>query len=213
MKTLKILLFVGIITSFVGCQNMGADKAIELSSIQDSVSYGYGVMLAENLKEVKDLDAEIVAAAVRETLNEKAQMDARQSSDIIAKGMSGEQLSYLKENAGKEGVVTTASGLQYKVILEGTGKAPEATNTVTVHYTGMLIDGSTFDSSVDRGEPISFPLNRVISGWTEGLQLMKEGGKITLYIPYNIAYGEQGRPPIIPPYATLIFDVELISVD
>ena len=102
MKTLKILLFVGIITSFVGCQNMGADKAIELSSIQDSVSYGYGVMLAENLKEIKDLDAEIVAAAVRETLNEKAQMDARLSSDIIAKGMSGEQLSFLIENTLEE---------------------------------------------------------------------------------------------------------------
>ena len=120
--------------------------------------------------------------------------------------------SFLKDNANKPGVKTTASGLQYKVTQEGTGKSPTAGSTVKVHYTGKLSDGKVFDSSVERGEPIEFPLNGVIPGWTEGLQLMKEGGKATLYIPSQLGYGEQGVPGTIPPNSTLIFDVELIQV-
>lgn len=107
---------------------------------------------------------------------------------------------------------TTPSGLKYKVEKEGTGKSPSATDNVTVHYTGMLTDGTVFDSSVQRGEPATFPLNRVIKGWTEGLQLMKEGGKTTFYIPYDLAYGEMGTGPI-PPKSDLIFEVELIQVN
>ena len=121
--------------------------------------------------------------------------------------------AFLKENAKKEGVKTTASGLQYKVLKEGDGKTPKATDTVSVHYKGTLLDGTEFDSSYKRGEPAEFPLNRVIPGWTEGVQLMKEGAKYQFTIPSKIAYGERGTPGgPIPPNAALIFEVELIKV-
>jgi FKBP-type peptidyl-prolyl cis-trans isomerase len=121
--------------------------------------------------------------------------------------------AFLKENARKDGVKATASGLQYKVLKEGTGKVPKATDMVVVHYKGTLLDGTEFDSSYKRGEPATFPLNRVIPGWTEGVQLMKEGAKYQFTIPSKLAYGEQGTPGgPIPPNATLVFEVELISV-
>ena len=120
--------------------------------------------------------------------------------------------AFLAENAQKEGVKTTASGLQYTIITEGTGAAPSATSNVTVHYEGTTINGKVFDSSYKRGEPTSFPLNRVIAGWTEGLQLMKEGGKARFFIPAQLAYGERHAGPSIGPNSTLIFDVELIKV-
>lgn len=109
--------------------------------------------------------------------------------------------------------MTTPSGLKYVVVKEGTGKSPSATDAVTVHYTGMLTDGTVFDSSINRGEPATFPLNRVIPGWTEGLQLMKEGGTTIFYIPSNLAYGKQGAPGAIPPNSDLIFEVQLIGVN
>lgn len=118
---------------------------------------------------------------------------------------------YLMENATREEVVSLPSGLQYEVLREGTGKTPKATDTVKCHYKGWLIDGTVFDSSYDNGAPATFPLNRVISGWTEGLQLMQEGSKHRLYIPYTLGYGPNGYASI-PPFATLIFDVELIEV-
>ena len=119
---------------------------------------------------------------------------------------------YLAENAQKEGVVTLPSGLQYKVLREGNGKKPKATDQVKCHYEGMLVDGTMFDSSVQRGEPATFPLNGVIAGWTEGLQLMQEGAKYRFFIPYELGYGERGAGSSIPPFATLVFDVELIEV-
>ena len=122
----------------------------------------------------------------------------------------GEQ--YLADNAQKEGVVTLPSGLQYKVLREGNGHKPKATDKVKCHYEGFLIDGTVFDSSVQRGEPAVFPLNQVIAGWTEGLQLMQEGAKYRFFIPYLLGYGAGGAGNSIPPYSTLIFDVELIKV-
>jgi FKBP-type peptidyl-prolyl cis-trans isomerase FklB len=121
--------------------------------------------------------------------------------------------TFLAENGKKEGVKTLASGLQYKVVKAGTGKTPKATDTVKVHYNGTLVDGTVFDSSIQRGEPASFPVNQVIAGWTEALQLMKEGDKWQLYIPAKLAYGEQGAGGKIGPNSTLIFDVELLSIE
>jgi len=130
----------------------------------------------------------------------------------MAESASEKGAAFLKENASKEGVKTTASGLQYKIVKEGTGKSPAATDKVLVHYRGTLLDGTEFDSSYKRNEPIAFPLNRVIAGWTEGLQLVKEGGKAILYIPSKLAYGSRGAGGAIGPDETLIFEVELLKV-
>jgi len=132
---------------------------------------------------------------------------AQDASSNLAKGQA-----FLKENATKPGVHTTPSGLQYKVITEGHGKSPKSTDTVLVHYRGTTIDGTEFDSSYKRNEPISFPLNGVIPGWTEGVQLMKEGGKMQLFIPSNLAYGSRGAGGVIAPDSTLVFDIELLKV-
>ncbi|MGE0706580.1 MAG: FKBP-type peptidyl-prolyl cis-trans isomerase [Planctomycetota bacterium] len=138
----------------------------------------------------------------------KAEYDKR----VAARKDKQVGIDFLTANEKKEGVKKTASGLQYKVLKEGEGPQPKPTDTVTVHYTGKLIDGKVFDSSVQRGQPTSFPLNRVIPGWTEGLQLMKVGAKYELYVPYQLAYGPEGRPPTIPAYATLVFEVELLKI-
>ena len=143
-----------------------------------------------------------------------AEQEALQQAANAEKGKAakaeGEQ--FLAENAKKEGVKTTASGLQYQVLREGNGKQPKATDQVECHYEGTLIDGTKFDSSYDRGQTATFPLNQVIAGWTEGLQLMHEGAKYRFFIPYQLAYGERGAGASIPPYAALIFDVELVAV-
>ncbi len=144
-------------------------------------------------------------------LDEMSQI-ARAGDALIEQKKQDVGRLFLEGNAEREGVVVTDSGLQYEVITEGTGAQPTAADTVTVHYRGTFVDGSEFDSSYSRGEPISFPLNGVISGWTEGLQLMKVGSKYRLYIPYDLAYGPRGRPGSIPPYSALIFDVELIDI-
>lgn len=138
--------------------------------------------------------------------------EAQAEAEKQAQAFKIQQLAYLEENAKQDGVMETESGLQYRVITEGEGKQPTAESQVTVHYAGKLIDGTEFDSSYRRGTPASFPLNGVIKGWTEGVQLMKEGAKYEFFIPYHMAYGERGSRSI-PPYATLIFTVELISVD
>ncbi|MBL6765778.1 MAG: FKBP-type peptidyl-prolyl cis-trans isomerase [Verrucomicrobiae bacterium] len=139
-----------------------------------------------------------------------AKQQATQSE--AGKAAAAEGAAFLATNGKKEGIKTTASGLQYQVIKDGTGKTPKPTDQVTTHYRGTLISGKQFDSSYDRGEPATFPVNGVIAGWTEALQLMKEGAKWKLFIPSNLAYGERGAGADIPPNATLIFDIELIKV-
>lgn len=195
------------------------------STVSDSIGYALGVSIGENLKKsgFEDINEQAMAAAIKDAYAGTATMTAADAEMLInnymmkiaeAKSAEASQAgqAFLTENAGKPGVVTTASGLQYQVIQEGSGASPSATDMVTVHYHGTLTDGTVFDSSVDRGEPTSFPLNGVIAGWTEGLQLMKEGGKTRFFIPANLAYGDRGAGQMIGPGATLIFDVELIKV-
>ena len=165
------------------------------------------VMTGGELK-MKDAEAQQI---VQQFFDEQ---EAIQQAANAEKGKAakteGEQ--FLAENAKKEGVKTTASGLQYQVLREGNGKQPKATDQVECHYEGTLIDGTKFDSSYDRGQTATFPLNQVIAGWTEGLQLMHEGAKYRFFIPYQLGYGERGAGASIPPYAALIFDVELVAV-
>lgn len=165
------------------------------------------VIAGEKLK-VSDSEAQTIVQDFFKKQEEKQRATAAEAGKAARE--AGEK--YLAENAKKEGVVTLPSGLQYKVLTEGNGKKPKATDKVKCHYEGMLIDGTLFDSSIQRGEPATFPLNGVIAGWTEGLQLMAEGSKYRLFIPYNLGYGERGAGASIPPYAALVFDVELIEV-
>nr|WP_321452126.1 FKBP-type peptidyl-prolyl cis-trans isomerase [uncultured Carboxylicivirga sp.] len=208
----KLTVVAAVAVSAMACQQGNNNQPAALTSQSDSTSYGYGVLVANQLAKIEGINPELVAAGVREQLNKNAQLTLEEANNAITYEKRKEGEDFLAANAKKEGVQVTASGLQYKIIEEGTGKSPVATNTVKVHYTGTLIDGTKFDSSVDRGEPAEFPLNRVIPGWTEGLQLLKEGGKAMLYIPYNLGYGERGAGGMIPPYSALIFEVELIEI-
>lgn len=199
----------------------------------DKLSYALGLGIGTQLKDMgaEQLNIDDFAQAIKDIIagaelkvshadSQKIvseffrEQEAKQRAKAAETGkkLREEGEAYLAENAKKEGVVVTESGLQYTVIKEGTGKQPKATDTVKCHYEGFLINGTVFDSSIQRGEPASFPLNAVIKGWTEGLQLMKEGAKYRFFIPYNLAYGEAGAAGAIPPYAALIFDVELIEV-
>ncbi len=203
-------LFVAILTLAQSCNAPQAPA--KLTNRADSLSYSYGMMLAREISSETGLNAEQVAAGLREAMNETAQLSLEDAGESIALAKAQVGIDFLVENAKKEGVITTASGLQYKIIEEGNGASPAAIDVVTVHYKGSLINGEVFDSSMG-GEPISFPLNRVIKGWTEGLQLMKEGGKTIFYIPYELAYGANGAGQVIPPYAALVFEVELLKVE
>lgn len=200
----------------------------------DKLSYALGLGIGQQLKQMglKDnLKVEDFAASIVDVLqdnelkvsNAEAQMivnsffqkmeaeqQAKQAEAGKAAKVEGEK--FLAENAKKDGITVTKSGLQYEVLTEGTGKKPKATDTVRCHYEGRLLDGTVFDSSYKRNEPADFGLQQVIAGWTEGVQLMAEGAKYRFYIPYMLAYGEGGAGGMIPPFATLIFDVELIKV-
>lgn len=198
----------------------------------DKVSYALGMGIGSQLCDMgaQELNIDDFAQAIKDVIagnkqlgDEEAQMlvqnffqeqEKKQRAAAAERFKAGKEAGekYLAENAKKDGVITTASGLQYLVLKEGTGKSPKATDTVVCHYEGMLTDGTMFDSSVQRGEPAAFGLNQVIAGWTEGLQYMKEGGKTRFFIPYQLGYGERGAGASIPPYSALIFDVELIEV-
>ena len=201
--------------------------AQQLSNKLDSLSYGIGVMMAQNFQRegINTLNADQVARGLSAVFGEqKLELDKAQALEIYKKAIEeGKKMknqdiilegeAYLAENGRKPGVTTTTSGLQYEVIASGEGPKPGPGDKVTTHYHGTLINGKVFDSSVDRGEPISFPVGGVIKGWQEALQLMSVGDKWRLTIPYSLAYGERGAGAGIPPYATLIFEVELLGIE
>lgn len=192
----------------------------------DKLSYALGMSIAHNLinSGVKSLNIVDFTDGLTDVMTDNevkmGSLEANQVIENYFKKIQDEMIStqkkigeeFLKNNANDESVVVVPSGLQYKVLVEGTGKKPNSHSQVKVNYEGRFIDGQVFDSSYKRGEPVGFGLDSVIAGWTEGLQLMREGSKYELYIPYNLAYGENGIPNAIPPYSTLIFTVELLEV-
>lgn len=211
---------------------LAADKKAELTSPKDRISYAIGMRMGHDFaRQNFDIDPDMLARGMKDMMAggqklmtdaeaqttlqnfQKERMAARESEMKLAGEKNArEGAAFLAENAKKDGVVTLPSGLQYKVITAGTGRTPGKDDTVTVNYRGTLIDGQEFDSSYKRGEPATFPVNGVIRGWTEALQLMKEGAKWQLFIPAELAYGERGAGQAIGPNSTLIFDVELISI-
>ena len=232
------LAIIFIAATFVSCNKEDASKKVTLANQMDSVSYGLGLDIARSMKkqDVTQINVDLMKAgyvhAMTDTagilmneeitgkvlqsyfqgVQEAAMAKQKEADKVKFAGNVEAGKKFLAENATKEGVKTTASGLQYKVVKEGKGAIPTATDKVKTHYKGTLIDGTVFDSSYERGEPISFPVNGVIPGWTEALQLMKVGSKWELYIPQELAYGDRDMGQI-QPYSTLVFEVELIEIE
>ncbi|WP_281558676.1 FKBP-type peptidyl-prolyl cis-trans isomerase [Thalassomonas sp. RHCl1] len=201
----------------------------KFESVEERVSYGVGRQLGDQLRNnpFKDFDVTAVQAGLADALaNAKSQVSdeaLNEAFSIVSKKIQEQEMAeakekaaageaFLTENAKREEVTVTESGLQYEVLATGEGEKPTAQSTVRTHYHGTFIDGQVFDSSYDRGQPAEFPVGGVIAGWTEALQMMTEGSKWRLFVPYNLAYGERGSQGAIPPYATLVFDVELLAV-
>ena len=224
---MKKIIFLSSLILFIACKTEKTNKTANLITELDSVSYSLGVNIGENIKtQFEDINLDNFEAGIKDVLEKdlEAKISDNQAQAIIQSYFSKKQqkqsesvieegINFLRENGKREGVTTLASGLQYEVINDGTGPKPTIEDNVTTHYHGTLIDGTVFDSSVDRGEPASFPVGGVIKGWTEALQLMAVGSKWKLYVPYDLAYGERGAGPQIGPYSTLIFEVELISIN
>tara|TARA_B100001540_G_C15733000_1_gene608522 strand:- start:543 stop:1214 length:672 start_codon:yes stop_codon:yes gene_type:complete len=223
MKTINLIIVSAMLLT-TACSNNNY-KAPETE--EEKVSYSLAVNVASGIKQqgLSKIDINSLAKGFNDVLEgNELDITEEESMKILQdyfQKLSAEkqeeanekEQAYLTENAAKEGVITTKSGLQYEILSSGNGKKPNAEDKVTVHYHGMLTDGTVFDSSVDRGEPASFPVNGVIPGWVEGLQLMSVGDKWKLTIPSNLAYGERGAGGVIGPGETLIFEVELLSID
>lgn len=219
-------------TSAVLAAAASAGHAQELTTDKDKVSYMVGMDVGRNLAQIKDeIDVKVLmrgledvmagrktaltdeqANEVKQSFMQRLQAKAQEDRQAAAEKNRKEGEAFLAANAKKPGVKTTESGLQYQVITQGEGKKPAATDKVRVHYVGTLIDGTKFDSSIDRGQPAEFALNGVIKGWTEALQLMPVGSKYKLFVPSELGYGEQGTPGPIGPNSTLIFEVELLEI-
>lgn len=233
MKTFaRNTLALALLAAVAAGPAVAQQKVTKLETEKQKVSYMVGMMFGQQLGSIKDeIDPAIVAQAMSTSVAGgqllMTQEEAQQVSQEFSRKMQGKMEAerkaaadtnkaegdkFLAANKGKPGVKTTASGLQYQVVSEGKGPKPTANDTVRVHYTGTLLDGTKFDSSVDRGQPAEFPLSGVIPGWTEGLQLMPVGSKFKFWIPANLAYGEQGTPGPIGPNQTLVFDVELLEI-
>ena len=225
---MKVLNLVIVVLLLISTQSFSQkkNKPMKLKTEIDSVSYALGIDIFNNLKQggLENINIEAFTKAMNDAQKgTEPQIDANTSKQIIqtyftkVKEKQSASLiepgrKFLEENGKRKGVITTASGLQYEVIKEGNGVHPTTSDKVKVHYHGTFIDGKMFDSSVERGEPITFGVTQVIKGWTEALLLMSPGAKYKLYIPYNLAYGERGQGAI-KPYDTLVFEVELIDIE
>lgn len=232
MSSIRNILTVLVIGTLFSCDNQ-VKEVKSLETELDSVSYAVGLSMSSQLKNgFEDVNKEILIQAIRNGLDstnllldskdiqktiqtyfQKKQEENKKKELAKFEVYKKEGIAFLEANKTQEGVKTTKSGLQYSVLKEGKGKKAKTTDRVKVHYHGTTVDGTVFDSSVDRGEPASFPVNGVIKGWTEALQLMPVGSKWKLFVPYDLAYGERGTGPQIGPYTTLIFEVELISIN
>ena len=226
-----------VIAMVVSSCNAQEKSNANMKTEKDSISYSLGVLIANDFKSnnLNDINVDVVYQGMKDfmankpgltlqqcqqnyqayalKMQQKMRDEENKKMEPLKKENEAKGKAFLEANKKKEGVITTASGLQYKVIKMGTGPKPTINDKITAHYHGTLIDGTVFDSSVERGQPASFPVSGVIPGWTEALQLMPVGSKWTLYLPSNLAYGERGAGGKIGPNSTLIFDVELISID
>ena len=225
MNKLYFLTFGVAFLFLFSCKN-STEKQLSLTSDIDSMSYSIGLQVGKNLKSQgpDTINVKAFVKAIEDFYADVPKISIEDANKIVENFFKkdlqkqygekkGLNEKFLADNKSKAGVVSLPSGLQYKIIKEGNGIKPTLNDVVKTHYTGTLVDGTKFDSSVDRNEPATFPVQGVIPGWTEALQLMPVGSKWELYIPYNLAYGERGYPPSIEPFSTLIFELELLSIE